>query len=207
VTGRGSRGSGGDPSFRGVFTVEFSGRVPGEPAKPTKKPRAPHVPLRAAMSRSKGVHSQNALTRPVESADVSITPTPGRPPGGPGGRPRYVPTRRKSSCARTWGRAGSGPTPRASGTYRESYEANVGPIPAGFFVCHRCDYPPCWRPSHLFLGTPKDNLMDASRKGRLKGRRGTPWAGGRPRKHADVRAKNRAAARALRERRRGGVIG
>lgn len=38
--------------------------------------------------------------------------------------------------------------------------------PDDLFVCHHCDIPNCVRPDHLFLGTQKDNLQDASRKGR-----------------------------------------
>lgn len=34
------------------------------------------------------------------------------------------------------------------------------------FVCHRCDNPACYRPSHLFEGTATDNNHDAKRKGR-----------------------------------------
>lgn len=34
-------------------------------------------------------------------------------------------------------------------------------------VLHRCDVRACVRPEHLFLGTARDNLQDASRKGRL----------------------------------------
>ncbi len=34
-------------------------------------------------------------------------------------------------------------------------------------VCHKCDYPPCTRPDHLFEGTDADNRRDAAKKGRL----------------------------------------
>jgi len=40
-------------------------------------------------------------------------------------------------------------------------------IPSGMVVCHCCDNRGCVRPSHLFLGTQKQNMRDAGRKGRL----------------------------------------
>jgi len=51
-------------------------------------------------------------------------------------------------------------------THRFAYTAAYGAPPAGFYVCHHCDNRKCCRPSHLFLGTAKDNNDDRDRKGR-----------------------------------------
>ena len=56
--------------------------------------------------------------------------------------------------------------PRRLLAHRYSWELANGPIPAGQYVCHTCDNPPCVRPDHLFLGTSHDNHADMLAKGR-----------------------------------------
>ena len=58
------------------------------------------------------------------------------------------------------------------GAHRFAYSLANGPIPNGLFVCHHCDNPKCVRPSHLFLGTNSDNIVDSVVKGRWTDNRG-----------------------------------
>jgi len=53
-----------------------------------------------------------------------------------------------------------------TGAHRASFTLFCGD-PGGLSVLHKCDNKPCARPQHLFLGTAKDNALDASAKGLL----------------------------------------
>lgn len=51
--------------------------------------------------------------------------------------------------------------------HRAAWRLFVGPIPVGMYVCHKCDQRLCCNPTHLFIGSARDNMRDASRKGRI----------------------------------------
>lgn len=50
--------------------------------------------------------------------------------------------------------------------HRIAWRLFVGEIPDGKCVLHKCDTPACCNPSHLFLGTKLDNVLDMFAKGR-----------------------------------------
>lgn len=62
---------------------------------------------------------------------------------------------------------------RAINAHRVAWEIAYDPIPTGKHVLHKCDNPPCVRPSHLFVGTNTDNSNDKVAKGRQAFNHGT----------------------------------
>ena len=50
--------------------------------------------------------------------------------------------------------------------HRLSWTLEIGEIPDGMHVLHKCDNPPCINVNHLFLGTNSDNVADKVSKNR-----------------------------------------
>ena len=56
--------------------------------------------------------------------------------------------------------------------HRYAWEIVFGTIPEKLQICHKCDNPSCVRPTHLFMGTQKQNMKDMYDKGRNPSRKG-----------------------------------
>lgn len=66
-----------------------------------------------------------------------------------------------------YGVLGTGRRGQTIRAHRYAYETFVGPLVEGLDVCHKCDVRACVNPDHLYLGTRKENMQDAVRRGRI----------------------------------------
>lgn len=55
--------------------------------------------------------------------------------------------------------------------HRISYFLNVGEIPKGMLILHKCDNRKCVNPRHLYVGDYSDNAQDMHNRGRAVGHR------------------------------------
>src|SRR5882762_4911534 len=52
--------------------------------------------------------------------------------------------------------------------HRVAWRLNRGKHPGKWKIRHRCDKPECCNPAHLFRGTQKQNMQEASKRGRMQ---------------------------------------
>ena len=81
--------------------------------------------------------------------------------------------------------------------HRYSWELHFGRIPSGLNVLHRCDNGLCVNPSHLFIGTQADNVLDMHQKGRDRKAKGSGVSLSKLTEREVVEIKRLLAARAM----------
>lgn len=87
---------------------------------------------------------------------------------------------------------------RKARMHRWAFETLVRPLSRSEIVCHKCDVPACVNPSHMFIGSQRDNVEDKVKKGRQSVGRKSPCAKLTEDQVRDIRASdetNRALGR------------
>ncbi len=69
-------------------------------------------------------------------------------------------------CKNCWGYGVIGIGTKAYAAHRLVFLFHFGISIGRWCVLHKCDTPLCCNPTHLFIGTPLDNMLDRDRKGR-----------------------------------------
>lgn len=126
-----------------------------------------HVNKTSAATVSAVGRSNNSHTLTMQAAELRVSDI------SPSDKLRFFKNVQKTSSCWLWNGARQ---PQGYGvfhiqgrlvrTHRVAWAIEFGDIPAGLFILHQCDNPPCCNPAHLFLGTCKDNAVDMARKGR-----------------------------------------
>ncbi len=91
-----------------------------------------------------------------------------------------------------YGQIWVGGAKRIDMAHRVAYRLEVGPIPDGQMLRHRCDTPLCVRPDHLAPGSGQDNVDDRQARGRSA--RGL-WSGAYTHPESRLRGERKGRAR------------
>ena len=91
-----------------------------------------------------------------------------------------------------YGRFGYGGGNHTVLSHRFAYELEVGPIPPGLLIRHKCRNRNCCNPEHLETGTHADNEADKERDGTRLRNENAPWSKLTDVQVAEIRASDKS---------------
>lgn len=92
-----------------------------------------------------------------------------------------------------YGRFGFGGGSKTVLAHRFAYELEIGAIPPGLLIRHKCRNRNCCNPDHLETGTYADNEADKVRDGTLLKNENAPWSKLTDLQVAEIRASDKSA--------------